>query len=267
MSAGRTPIMAGNWKMNTELPEAISLASAVAEGTQGVEGVEIVVCPPYPFLLSVNKVLGDSHVQLGAQNCYFVDSGAYTGSVSASMVKQCGTSFVICGHSERRAVRYSQGLSSMADDDIVNRKVLKVLETAMKPILCVGETIEEFNSGTSKQVVKDHLVADLKNVSPFDMPKLVVAYEPIWAIGTGMTASPEIAQDMHAFIRNTITDLYSKEIADQVRIQYGGSVTPDTVDQLMACPDIDGALVGGASLDPAKFCRIALFNKVAEAAV
>jgi len=255
----RQPIMAGNWKMNPcTLEEAAALAAGVAAAP--IENdAEVVLFPSHPFLVPVMEKIDGSQVKLGAQNCYTEDKGAFTGSVSTCMVKSIGVEYVLAGHSERRTLFRD-------DDGAINRKVKKVLSAGMKPILCIGELKDEFEEGLVEQVCALQLAKDLRGVTAEEMRRVVIAYEPVWAIGTGLTATPEIAQKVHAFIRGWIAGKYGKAVADEVRIQYGGSVTPETVDELMAQPDIDGALVGGASLDAEKFGRIMNFKTAAASA-
>jgi len=250
----RTPLMAGNWKMNTVLDEAKTLAADVAAASKNADGVDVAVCVPFPFLTAVGDVLKDSKVSLGAQDCYYEDSGAYTAAVSTAMLKSVGTQYVLSGHSERRAV--------FGDSDAdVNKKTLKILAEGLKCILCIGELKEERESGETFNVCDTQLTEGLKGVSAEMMKDIVIAYEPVWAIGTGLTATPEVAQETHAYIRSWFVDNYSQEVADNVVIQYGGSVNDANVDDLMACADIDGALVGGASLKAESFSRIVNFNK------
>merc|ERR1719247_1398569 len=248
----RTPLMAGNWKMNTVLDEAKTLAKDVAAAAKGAPGVDVAVCVPFPFLIPVGDVLSGTGVSLGAQDCYYETAGAYTAAVSTSMLKSVGSQYVLSGHSERRA--------TFGDSDAdINKKTLKILEEGLTCILCIGELKEERESGETFNVCDTQLTEGLKGVSAEMMKKVVIAYEPVWAIGTGLTATPEVAQETHAYIRSWFVDNYSQEVADDVIIQYGGSVNDANVDALMACPDIDGALVGGASLKAASFSRIINF--------
>merc|ERR1719164_137698 len=238
--------------MNTVLPDAIALAKEVAAAAADAD-VDVAVCAPFPFLVPVADALKDSKVGLGAQDCYYEDSGAYTAAVSTSMLKSVGTQYVLAGHSERRA--------TFGDSDAdVNKKVLKIIGEGLTCILCVGELKEERESGETFAVCDTQLTEGLKGVDAAAMKNVVIAYEPVWAIGTGLTATPEVAQETHAYIRSWFVDNYSQEVADAVIIQYGGSVSPGNVDSLMACPDIDGALVGGASLKAESFSRIVNFN-------
>merc|ERR1719440_309482 len=249
----RTPLMAGNWKMNTVLDEAKTLAKDVAAAAKGAPGVDVAVCVPFPFLIPVGEILKDSGVGLGAQDCYWETAGAYTAAVSTGMLKSVGCQYVLAGHSERRA--------TFGDSDAdVNKKTLKILDEGLKCILCVGELKEERESGETFAVCDTQLTEGLKGVSAEMMKSIVIAYEPVWAIGTGLTATPEVAQETHAYLRSWFVDNYSQEVADAVIIQYGGSVNDANVDALMACPDIDGALVGGASLVADKFASIIKFK-------
>jgi len=251
--AERTPFMAGNWKMNTLLPDAVELAKAVAGAAESAPKVDVAVCAPAPFLAPVADALKGTTVGLGGQDCHWEESGAYTGAVSTAMLKSVGCAYVLAGHSERRAI--------FGDSDAdTNKKVLKILEEGLKCILCIGELKEERESGETFNVCDVQLTEGLKGVSAEMMKEIVIAYEPVWAIGTGLTATPEVAQETHEYIRKWFVENYSQEVADAVIIQYGGSVNDANVDDLMACPDIDGALVGGASLKVESFSRIINFN-------
>jgi len=217
-----------------------------------------VLFPPFPFLSKVKEVVDEVGITVGAQSIYFEDKGAYTGSVSASMVKSIGCEYILCGHSERRTL-FSDS------DDAINKKVLKVLESGMKPILCIGETKEEYDLKIKNEVCAMQLSKDLLGVSKEQMKDVVIAYEPVWAIGTGLVCGAQEANDVHEFLRGVLSNLYDDEVAQQTRIQYGGSVTPDSVDELMSQPDIDGCLVGGASLVADKFGRIINFKSLVAA--
>jgi triosephosphate isomerase len=252
----RTPIITGNWKMNPgDLNTALELARNVMEQTQGLKGVEVGVIPPFPFIVPVCQVLEKSHVSVGAQHVFVEDKGAFTGAVSGTMLSSVGCEYVLCGHSERRVI-------FQENNTLINLKVLKVLSKGMRPILCIGESKEEYESGLNRQVCAVQLGKNLADVTAEQMSNVVIAYEPVWAIGTGLTATPEIAQGVHSYIRSWLAGKYGNDVANSVRIQYGGSVTPESVDDLMACPDIDGALVGGASLIADKFARICRFESV-----
>lgn len=253
--AARMPIMAGNWKMNTDIESATKLATDLVEQTKDLDHskVEVCVIPPYPFLTDIKRIIDGTGIKLGAQNAFSENAGAFTGAVSAPMLKSVGCEYVLVGHSERRAI--------FGDSDgEINHIVERIQEANMIPVLCIGETKEEYELGLNEEICTLQLSKDLKGLSKEAVSKLVIAYEPVWAIGTGLTATPEIAQSVHAAIRKWLRRQYGNEIADGIRIQYGGSVTPESVDALMKCPDIDGALVGGASLKPDSFSRIAKFE-------
>jgi triosephosphate isomerase len=255
--SARKPIIAGNWKCNTDLDSAVALAKDVVEMTKGVDAdkTEIALVPPFIFLRDVAQVIEKSpqNIKLGAQNSYWEDKGAFTGATSAPMLKSVGTEYCLVGHSERRAI-FNE------DDSDINNVILRLLANDVTPILCIGESKEEYDLGLNKEVCTLQIKKDLQGLSGDQVRKIVIAYEPVWAIGTGLSATPEIAQSVHAAIRKCLADTYGSEIADEIRIQYGGSVTPETIDELMKCPDIDGALVGGASLVAEKFALIAMFN-------
>ena len=233
-------IIAGNWKMNKLPSETYDYIKEVIEATKGSE-CEVVCCTPFVCLPQAVEAAKGSHVKIGAENLHFEDKGAFTGEVSAEMLKDLGVDYVIMGHSERRVYNNET-------DETVNAKMLQVLKNDMTPIVCVGETLEEYEAGTTKDVVKTQTVAAFKDVCPKCAGRTVIAYEPVWAIGTGKTATNEIAQDVCGYIRSVVAELYGQEVADQVRIQYGGSVKPEGLKTLLEQPDIDGALVGGASL-------------------
>ncbi|MCH8848574.1 MAG: triose-phosphate isomerase [Chloroflexi bacterium] len=245
-----TPLVVGNWKMNPpSIAEAVALAQALRAPLGAVEGVERVVCPPFVALPAVADALAGSPIVLGAQNVHPQPKGAFTGEVSGAML-QGVCSHVIVGHSERR---HSLGET----DDFVNAKVLAVLGLGMTPVLCVGETLEERDAGEASAVVERQTAAGLAGVEPGDVTKVVLAYEPVWAIGTGRAATPETAQEMIGGIRAHLVRLTDSATAAQVRLLYGGSVNAANAAELAALPDVDGALVGGASLDPDAFVAIA----------
>jgi triosephosphate isomerase len=246
----RKPIVAGNWKMHKTVAEARKLALDVKNLTLNVAGdIDVVLCPPFGALAAVAEVLQGSDVKLGAQNCHWEDKGAFTGEVSPVMLKDIGCAFAIVGHSERRT-HFGE------TDEWVAKKARALLNHGLSPIICVGENLEEREAGTTKDVVRGQVLGSLRGISGEEMLRTVIAYEPIWAIGTGKTATPEQAQEVHAFARGILIDLHGLEVALRVRIQYGGSVKPDNTAALMAQADIDGALVGGASLDGASFAGI-----------
>ncbi|MDI6704229.1 MAG: triose-phosphate isomerase [bacterium] len=250
----RKPIIAGNWKMNKTVQEACILVDALKKGLSDVRDVEIVVCPPFTALRDVGKAINGTNIHLGAQNVYLEEKGPYTGEISPLMLKDLGCKYVIIGHSERR--RYFG-----EDNELINKKVRKSLSCGLSPILCVGERLEERKAGRQEEVVYDHVVNGLTDLSKEDMMQVVIAYEPVWAIGTGVAATPEDAQEMHKFIRNILSSLHDRDLAEGVRIQYGGSVKPENISDLMAKSEIDGVLVGGASLNADSFVKIVRFKR------
>ena len=242
-----TPIVAGNWKMNTTLAEAVALASALREPLDAVDGVVKVVCPPFVSLKAVGDALQGASTAVGAQNMHFEERGAFTGEVSAAMLTDLCT-YVILGHSERRQHFWET-------DEVVNRKVRAALEAGLRPILCVGEGLEEREEGYAESVVTSQLKGALRRVTSAET--LAVAYEPIWAIGTGMAATGEAAEAIMVAIRGTLSELYGEAASRETPLLYGGSVTPDNVAEFAGQPNINGALVGGASLDAGRFAEIA----------
>ncbi len=245
----RRPFIAGNWKMNLNRAEAVALAKAVAEQSAGVADADLAVCPPSVYLEAVGKALQGSKVGLGAQNMYHEASGAFTGEISAAMLVDLGCRYVILGHSERRHVL------GETDADI-NRKVIAALKAGLTPIVCVGELLSEREAGQTSAVIRRQFDGSLAGVSAADLAKIVIAYEPVWAIGTGKVATPEQAEEVHLDLRKIMTERYNAGLAQQVRIQYGGSVKPNNAAELLSQPDIDGALVGGASLKADDFFGI-----------
>ncbi|MDE0682749.1 MAG: triose-phosphate isomerase [Candidatus Poribacteria bacterium] len=249
----RTPIIAGNWKLNKTVSEAIALTTALKASVVDVNGVEIIVAPPFTALAAVSDVITDSNIRLSAQDVYSEDSGAFTGEVSAPMLKDVGCDYVIIGHSERRQYFGETNES-------VNQKVKAALAHGLKPIICVGELLEEREAGRTEAVIEDHVTGGIASLAAAELLSCVIAYEPVWAIGTGKTATPDQAQEVHNFIRGLLAKLSSAEVASQIRIQYGGSVKPENASELMAQPDVDGALVGGASLEAESFAQIVKFD-------
>lgn len=247
----RRPIIAGNWKMNKTYSEAKSLIDEISKLSLNEE-VEAVICPPFINLSLAVELTKESQVQVGAQNMYFEEAGAFTGEVSPLMLKDLGVKYVILGHSERR--EYFK-----EDDELINKKILSSLSHSLMPILCVGETLEEREAGKEKEKVKEQVTRDLQGLSEESFDKLVIAYEPIWAIGTGKTASSQDAEDMCAYIRSLVVELFGPEAGQKVRIQYGGSVKPSNVKEIMDKENIDGALVGGASLEAESFGQLVNF--------
>ena len=244
----RKPIMAGNWKMNKTRDEALQFIYAVNEAIPSIDQVETVVFAPAIILRDLVKRQGDN-LRIGAQTCHYLENGAFTGEISPVMIKAVGVSYCLVGHSERREY-YNE-----TDKDIA-LKVAALINNGIRPILCIGETLEARESGKTEEVLRRQLHTDLENVSIADLEEVVIAYEPIWAIGTGKTASPEIAEETCKFIRDYIAQSYNQKVADRIRIIYGGSVKPSNVNNFIKEPDIDGCLVGGASLDPASFIEL-----------
>ncbi|MFX4262571.1 triose-phosphate isomerase [Pelotomaculum propionicicum] len=245
----RKAIIAGNWKMFKTVPEALTFVHGFRKTAVGLDHVEAVLCPPFTALALMSESLCGSGISLGAQDVFWEDKGAFTGEVSPVMLKDAGCSYVIVGHSERR--QYFGDT-----DEKVNRKVIAVLSHALTPIMCVGETLEERESGVTKKVVRTQTTAGMAGLAPEQAAGMVIAYEPVWAIGTGRTASDEDAQEVIAYIRSIVQEMFGAEAAGQVRILYGGSVKPENTAGLMSKVDIDGALVGGASLEVESFAEI-----------
>lgn len=245
----RKPILAGNWKLHKTIAEAIELVTLLKRSITEFHAVDVVVCPPFTALSEVSEVLIGSEIQLGAQDVFWEEKGAFTGEVSASLLKDAGCAFVIVGHSERRQFFHET-------HETVNKKAKAVLRSGLTPIVCIGETLAEREKGQTFLVLKEQLEGALARFSRDEMGQVVLAYEPVWAIGTGKVATPAQAQEAHAFIRAEISKAFGAETANALRIQYGGSVKPENSAELMDQPDIDGALVGGASLDAASFASI-----------
>jgi triosephosphate isomerase len=250
----RLPIIAGNWKMHGTLRESADLAGGLRRQLEGLEGVEVVVCPPFPFLHTVREALDGSKISLGAQDCHWEAKGAFTGEVSPVMLKEAGCRYVVLGHSERRHI---MGESN----DQINRKVRAALAHGLIPILCVGELLEERNMGVTHEVIERHVTKGLAGLSAADASGVVVAYEPVWAIGTGKTATPRQASEVHHFARKLVSKMFGDATAQNVRILYGGSVKPENIRDLMSQEDVDGALVGGASLEAHSFVNIARYKE------
>ena len=249
----RKPFMAGNWKMNLLKDDAVALASSIAAASNGLD-VEVGIAPVFTVIPEVREAIKGSEVRLMGQNMHWEESGAYTGEISGPMLKDAGCTHVIIGHSERRQYFGET-------DESVNRKLKAAFSHNLLPIMCIGETLEEREADNTMKVIERQVRAGLDKISEDLAEKLVIAYEPVWAIGTGKTATPEMAQQVHASIRGLLKDLYTEKLADAVRIQYGGSVKPSNVKELMAQEDIDGALVGGASLKSQDFIPIMEFQK------
>jgi len=245
----RRPLVAGNWKMHKTVGEAVALADAVVAGVGQVQDVDVLLCPPFTALWAVSRRIEPSRIMLGGQNCAFEREGAYTGEVSPVMLKDVGCNFVILGHSERR--RYFA-----ETDQNVNRKARLAIECGLCPIICLGETLDQRNAKETFAVVGSQLEGCLQDLSDDQVRKVTIAYEPVWAIGTGQTATPETAQEVQRFIRRNVADRFGDEVASAMRILYGGSVKPANAASLFEQPDIDGGLIGGASLDASAFTAI-----------
>jgi len=245
----RRPFIAGNWKMNTNRASAVALAEGVAKKAETLDGVDLAVCPPSCYLDAVGKVLAGSKVALGAQNMYHEKDGAFTGELSAAMLLDLGCKYVILGHSERRHILGET-------DAAINQKVHAALAAGLRPIVCVGELLSEREAGQTLAVIQRQFDGSLAGLSAQQMQSVTIAYEPVWAIGTGKVATPQQAEEVHLALRKIIAERYNAGLADGLRIQYGGSVKPDNAADLLKQPDIDGALVGGASLKVDQFLDI-----------
>ena len=249
MNKERKLIIAGNWKMNKTVGEATELVEALERDLGTQTEVDVVVCPPFTALNAVSAILKDSRIQLGAQNMSEQGYGAFTGEITAGMLRDLLVHYVILGHSERR--EYHKEF-----DALVNAKTKAALAAGLKPIVCVGETLAQREGGQTDKIVGDQIAGSLADLDNSQLKDMVIAYEPVWAIGTGKTATPEQAQEMHAFIRSEITKNHGEDVAKAIRIQYGGSVKPANARELLSLPDVDGALVGGASLEVRSFTEI-----------
>ena len=252
----RIPIIAGNWKMHLNLASAKELIEEIKKTVMHTRDREVLVAPPFVYLISVREFIADSEIYLSAQNMHWDEKGAYTGEISASMLIEAGCTHVILGHSERRHLFGET-------DEFIDLKVKKAHQSGIKPILCIGEDLSQRENGETFEVIKSQLEGSLKSfieqrTTPYD---LIIAYEPVWAIGTGQTATPDQAQEVHCFIRQWIGDTFGRELSGKIRILYGGSVKPANISELMAQPDIDGVLVGGASLNAEQFIPIINYDK------
>jgi len=252
---GRLPFIAGNWKMNKTVGEALDLVRELKTAISGVREVEVAVAPPFTALGAVAKELRGSSIRLAAQNVYWEEKGAFTGEISPPMLKEAGCHYVIIGHSERRQF-FGES------DETVNRRIHAALTQGLKVIFCIGETLKEREEGETFSLLRGQIEGGLKGLIAKEMNNMVIAYEPVWAIGTGKTAASDQAEEVHRFVRETVKKLYSGEVSEEIRIQYGGSVTPDNVKGLMKQPNIDGALVGGASLKADSFSKIVRFREI-----
>ncbi|HRE41164.1 MAG TPA: triose-phosphate isomerase [Ignavibacteria bacterium] len=247
----RRKLIAGNWKMNKDLQESEKLVSEIIAGLKKIEydKSDVLICPSFVSLSDTYKQISGTPLNLGAQNMYFENEGAFTGEISANMIKSAGCKYVILGHSERRNIFHES-------DELINKKVIKAIDSKLTAILCVGEILEERESGKQNEVVKSQIEKGLAGVSSDKLINLVIAYEPVWAIGTGKNATPEEANEMHKFIREIISDLYNKNASDEMRILYGGSLNDKNCEELLSQSDIDGGLIGGASLKSESFLKI-----------
>jgi len=245
----RKTIIAGNWKMYKTINEAIELANGLKRELFNLENIDTVICPPYTALSETAEVIAESNIELGAQDCFWQEEGAFTGEVSCKMIKDAGAKYVIIGHSERRQFFGET-------NETVNKKIKAALKAGLLPIVCCGETLAEREKNKTFDVLTDHIKNGLIDITSEEMEKITIAYEPVWAIGTGKTATPAQAQEAHKFIRNLLVKIFDKETAQETRIQYGGSVKPENTLELINQPDIDGALVGGASLKVDSFSAI-----------
>ena len=254
MGLMRTPFMCANWKMHKTVDEALEMIDQFEGLVADVEDVEVGICAPSIDLYPLDQELKDTNIKLGAENMHYKEEGAFTGALSPAMIKSVGCEYVIIGHSERREI-FGE------DDELINLKLKTAFEHDIKPILCIGEKLAEREEDKHFARVQFQLEADLSGIPAEDVKKVVVAYEPLWAIGTGETATPKQAEEMTKFIRDHLEEMYDKETAEAVRIQYGGSVKPWNVEEIMEQPNIDGALVGSASLEAESFAKIAKFNE------
>lgn len=252
---GRLPFIAGNWKMNKTVEEALVLVRELKGSLKDVKDVEVAIAPPFTALYPVSQELKGSSILLASQNLFWEEKGAFTGEVSPVMLKECGCHYAIIGHSERRQYFGET-------DGTVNRRIKAAFSHGLKVIFCIGETLQEREGGKTFSVVEGQLEGGLKEIGEKEMERIVLAYEPVWAIGTGKTATPEQAEEVHRFIRQKLERLYSKNVSESIRVQYGGSVTPENVKGLMGQEDIDGALVGGASLKADSFAKIVRFKEI-----
>lgn len=242
------PLIAANWKMNKGIKDSDSFLKEFNKLFSS-NNVEVLLCPPFTILQHVSALLKNNVIKLGSQNMHFEEKGAFTGEISASMVKELGCEYVILGHSERRQ-HFNE------DNEFINKKIKSALKNGLKPILCIGETLKERESDSTMKIIKDQLLGCLKNIDEKEIKNMVIAYEPVWAIGTGKNATPEQAQEVHSYIRKLLEESYEKLIASKTRIIYGGSVKPENAKELLSMNDINGALVGGASLDAKSFAQI-----------
>jgi len=246
----RRKIIAGNWKMHNNLSDSQNLVTKLVNGLNNQTiNREVIICPPFTSLSEVSNLLNGTKIELGAQNMHFEDKGAFTGEVSSEMLKSVGCKYVILGHSERRTIFGET-------DEFINRKIKKALASGLTPIFCIGESLEQKENGSTNDIIERQVQEGIKGLNEEEINKIIIAYEPIWAIGTGKTATPEQAQEVHQFIRSILKETFSDKTAENIPILYGGSVKPNNAFDLLAKADIDGALVGGACLDAGSFIEI-----------
>ncbi|MBY9003346.1 MAG: triose-phosphate isomerase [Candidatus Lokiarchaeota archaeon] len=246
----RKPIIGGNWKMNLGVPsEAVKMLNNLISLVRKIELVDVVIAPPFTVLESVIKVAKKSNIKIAAQNMYFKENGAFTGEISPNFLKKMGVEYVILGHSERRDIFYET-------DELINNKLIKALSMDIIPIVCIGEHLHQREEGKTKEIIAYQMENTFKNISKEDITKTIIAYEPIWAIGTGKTATPEQAEEIHSYIRSLLVSRFNEEVGNKVRIQYGGSVKPNNAEAIFSKDNIDGGLVGGASLEASSFYEI-----------
>lgn len=247
----RKKLIAGNWKMNLTIPQSVNLSEQIKNGIKDfkLNNTEILICPTFVSLYPVFEIIKNSGIKSGGQNMYFENEGAYTGEISAEMLKSAGCEFVILGHSERRKI-FNES------DKLINKKVIKAVESGLTAILCVGETLDERETGKQNEVVKSQIEQGLSGITSDKLKYIVIAYEPVWAIGTGKNATPEEANEMHKYIRKLISDLYDKNASEEMKILYGGSLNDKNCKDLLSQTDIDGGLIGGASLKSESFLKI-----------
>ncbi|MHA2471942.1 MAG: triose-phosphate isomerase [Promethearchaeota archaeon] len=246
----RKPIVGGNWKMNRGTPrESREMLDELIPLVEKIQNVDIVIAPPFTSLLSAKEILQDTNIELGAQNMYFEERGAFTGEISPNFLREIGVTYVILGHSERRNV-FNESNS------LINNKLKKALQIGLKPIVCIGEHLEEREAGKTKDIIQTQLRETFRDLTKDQIKQIIIAYEPIWAIGTGKTASPEQAEEIHVYIRKLLSQAYDNETGDLIRIQYGGSIKPNNAEELFSKENIDGGLVGGASLQAGSLTQI-----------
>lgn len=246
----RKNIVAGNWKMHMNLSETIQLISEIKKKVEDLDtNCGVIICPPFTSLDAAAAMIKDSRIKLGAQNMHYENKGAFTGEVSADMLMSVGCEFVILGHSERRTI-------FKESDELINKKIHAAISAGLTPIFCIGETLDEREKGITFDVVKRQMNIGLENVSSENAERMIIAYEPVWAIGTGKTASPQQAEEVHAYLRNLLTEIYDSNTANEITIQYGGSVKPDNANELFSQQNIDGGLIGGACLKADSFVDI-----------